>query len=261
MHTSTVRGLAFTHVRDEVREREPGVDEILDEDDVAPFDLDREVLEDAHPPGVGRVARDRQEVDDNGNALVRARAREIRQEEQRALQHADEHDAVGVVGADLGGEPRRPVRRDRRGRGGFAGGAGRGRRHSVSDSRDGPVQEHAAQCTTLSGQVGEVRLEAGVRDRVPLAEKGQEHLCEQRGLPLGEVLVHLDVARLDAVAEEPGRRPRRRQCLQVVDRAHPLALDRHDEPVRLELVEPAVVESGLARERRAVETRAVVGSC
>ncbi len=27
---------------------------------------------------------------------------EIRDEEQRALQHADEHDAIGMVGCDLG---------------------------------------------------------------------------------------------------------------------------------------------------------------
>src|SRR5206468_7293762 len=53
-------------VPDEVGERQPRVDDVLDHEDVAPFDVDVEVLEDpddARGVGRGAVARDRHEVD------------------------------------------------------------------------------------------------------------------------------------------------------------------------------------------------------
>ena len=89
-----------TKVVEEVRDREAGVDEILDEDDVAAAQIEVDVVEDADPPGVGRVAGDGDEVD--GHLDRRQRARQVGEEDQRALQHAHEHDAVGMVGRDLG---------------------------------------------------------------------------------------------------------------------------------------------------------------
>ena len=47
-------------------------------------------------------------------------AGEVGEEDQRALEHADEHDAVGMIGRDLAAEPphvpadRRAVEQDRR---------------------------------------------------------------------------------------------------------------------------------------------------
>ena len=70
-----------------------------------------DVLEDPHPAAVGREARDGDEVDRDVDAADRAG--EVGEEDQRALEHADEHDAVGMVGRDLRAEAlddRREVR-------------------------------------------------------------------------------------------------------------------------------------------------------
>ena len=62
----------------QVRAREPGVDEVLHEHDVATAEVELDVLHDAHAAGVGRVARDREEVDEHVDVLDRARTRSAR---------------------------------------------------------------------------------------------------------------------------------------------------------------------------------------
>ena len=60
-------------------------------------------MEDLDPPRVRREARDRDEVDrdvDVGNG-----AGEVREEDQRTLEHADEDHAAGMITRDLGAEP------------------------------------------------------------------------------------------------------------------------------------------------------------
>jgi hypothetical protein len=88
--------------RREVGERETGVDEVLHDDDVATFDVDVEVLEDPDAARVGCVSRDGEEVDDDVD--VGDGAHQIGEEDQRPLQHADEHDAVGMIAGDLPGD-------------------------------------------------------------------------------------------------------------------------------------------------------------
>ena len=97
-------GPALAELAHEVREREAGVDDVLDDHDVAAADVGVEVVEDLHPAGVGREPGDRDEVELDGD--VGDRPGEVGDEDQRAFQHADEHDAVGMVPLDLGAEPR-----------------------------------------------------------------------------------------------------------------------------------------------------------
>ena len=72
-----------------------------------------------HPPRVRREPRDRHEVELDRD--LRDRPGQVGDEQQRALQHADEHDAVGMIGFDLRREPadvageRVGVEQDRRG--------------------------------------------------------------------------------------------------------------------------------------------------
>ena len=91
--------------RAQVREREPGVDDVLDDEHVPPRDVDLEVLEDPHDARrVGRraVARDRHEVDLAGHGQL---AHQVGDEEDRALEDADEQQiAALVVRRDLGAE-------------------------------------------------------------------------------------------------------------------------------------------------------------
>ena len=97
-----------------------------------------------------------------------------------------------------------------------------------------------------------------MRRRIALTQERQQDLCEQCRFTFREVLVHLDVTGLDAVAEEAGGGARDRHRLEVVDRAHAFALDGYDEAVRLELVQPVLVDAGSREQRRAVEERLVV---
>jgi hypothetical protein len=96
-------------------ERQPGVDDILDEQDVLAADVEVEVLEQpdrARPagPAPGAVARQFDEVDpvDDGE-----RAREVGEEDEARLQAADQDRlAARVVLADLVAElsdPRRDL--------------------------------------------------------------------------------------------------------------------------------------------------------
>ena len=76
-------------------------DDVLDDDDVPAFEAGVEVLDQLDlTRGLGAlaVARDRHEVE---RAVARQRPRQIRQEDERPLEHADEMHPVGVVGADL----------------------------------------------------------------------------------------------------------------------------------------------------------------
>ena len=99
--------LARLQVAHQVRERQPRVDDVLDDEHVPARDVDVEVLEDPHDArGVGRraVARDRHEVD-----LARddELAHQVGHEEDGALEHADEQQvAARVVGRDLRAERR-----------------------------------------------------------------------------------------------------------------------------------------------------------
>src|SRR5690242_3883808 len=96
-------GRALPDVRQEVREGQAGVDQVLDEHDVATLDVDVEVLEDPYATGVRGVSGDGEEVDRDVD--VGDGAHKVREEDQRPLQHADEHDAVGVIAGDLTGDP------------------------------------------------------------------------------------------------------------------------------------------------------------
>ena len=84
---------AFKEQQEQIKERErqAGIHEIFDDDDVAIRDVDRQVLEDPHPAAVGRVSGDRQEVDDHVDVN---RADQVGEKDRGALQHADEYDAV-----------------------------------------------------------------------------------------------------------------------------------------------------------------------
>jgi hypothetical protein len=88
----------------QVVEGEPGVDHVLDDEDVAVGDLAIEVLEQADaavPAGVGtgRVGRELEEVE---TMLDRQRAREIGQEDEARLQRRDQQRfAVEVITRDV----------------------------------------------------------------------------------------------------------------------------------------------------------------
>src|SRR4051794_5265077 len=96
------RRLAGLEVSHQIGERETGVDDVLDHQDVAPLDVDVEVLEDADDArrvGLRAVARDRHEVDLAGD---RQRAHQVSHEEDGALEDADQQQVTpGVVGGDL----------------------------------------------------------------------------------------------------------------------------------------------------------------
>ena len=88
----------------QVGERQAGVDDVFDDDDVAAVERRVEVLQQPDLAGRRRalgVARHRHEVERDVAVHV---AHEIRQEHERALEHRDKMQAVGEVAADLGGQ-------------------------------------------------------------------------------------------------------------------------------------------------------------
>ena len=99
------RRLARLEIAHQIGERQARVDDVLDDEDVPALDVDVEVLENPHNSrGVGRraVARDGHEVD---LARHRQMAHEVGQEEDGALEDADEEQvAACVVGGDLRAE-------------------------------------------------------------------------------------------------------------------------------------------------------------
>src|SRR5207244_11521846 len=96
------RRLAGLEVPHQVREGQPRIDDVLDDEDVAGLDVDVQVLEDPDDPGrvgLGPVARNRHEVD---LARDRKRAHEIGHEENGALEDADQQQIPArVIGRDL----------------------------------------------------------------------------------------------------------------------------------------------------------------
>ncbi len=91
----------------EVAQGQPRVDDVLDDDQVAAFELGVEILEQADSVRAARldagpVAGQLDEVDGVDD---RQRAREVGEEDQARLQRADEQRlAAGVVARDLGAE-------------------------------------------------------------------------------------------------------------------------------------------------------------
>jgi hypothetical protein len=110
------RGPAELQRAADVVQRQPGVDDVLDDEDVAAVDRRGEVLEQPDllvPAGGGpRVARELEEVEVMED---RCRAREVGDEDQARLQRGDEKRlAVAVLGGDLAPELR-DARSDLRG--------------------------------------------------------------------------------------------------------------------------------------------------
>jgi hypothetical protein len=101
----------------EEAQRQPGIDDVLDDQDVPALDLDVEILQQPDPGGaaglgVGAVAGELDEVDGVGD---RERAREIGEERDRRLEGADEQRLSAlVVAGDVASElayPRGDLRR------------------------------------------------------------------------------------------------------------------------------------------------------
>ena len=159
-----------------------------------------EVLDDPHPPRVGGEVGDGHEVDLAGH---RDRPGQIGQEEQRPLEHPDEQHPVGMVPVDLrppGGPPSRPGPR--------APSTGTAADARVPRLRreGGPQQEQRPQAPPEAGQLGQCLGGLGAGGP-PRGWPWGGHLLEERRLPLGEALVHPQVAGLDPVGEEAGGRP------------------------------------------------------
>ena len=101
--TSSVAGFARAEAAQQVLERQPGVDDVLDDQHVAVLDRGVEILEDAHDPGgVGRraVGGDRHEIDLHRDL---DQAHQVGEEEHRALQHPHQQQRrrCRVVARDL----------------------------------------------------------------------------------------------------------------------------------------------------------------
>src|SRR3954454_11344572 len=96
------RRVAGAEVAQQVLQREAGVDDVLDDQDVAALDRRVEVLEDPNDPAGVRlraVAGDRHEVDLDRDLDL---AHQVAEEEHGALEHPDEQQvAVLVVARDL----------------------------------------------------------------------------------------------------------------------------------------------------------------
>src|SRR3984893_10071953 len=56
-----------SELRREIREREPGIDDVFDDHYIASADVGLQVMENAHPTAVRREARERHEVDFDGD--------------------------------------------------------------------------------------------------------------------------------------------------------------------------------------------------
>jgi cobalt-zinc-cadmium efflux system protein len=97
------RGTMGTEHADQVLERMGGIDDILDDQDVLAFDVAAHVHDQPHGSrrrAAAIVARYGDELDRAGDCQF---ARQIGQENERALQHADQHEliGVGIVRGDL----------------------------------------------------------------------------------------------------------------------------------------------------------------
>ena len=141
-------------------------------------------------------------------SIVGHAQREVGEEDQRALQHADEHDPIGMVGGDLGARGERHTRGwpTRRAASGGARVSDR-RGHSASDVADRLAQQRGAQPASERAELDELVLEAGPRFGVALADVRQQHLAEEDGFAFGERAVHAQMACLDP-ARRRNRPPR-----------------------------------------------------
>jgi hypothetical protein len=85
-------------------QRQPGVDDVLDNDDVPAVKRRVEVLEEPHLARRGRacgITGERHEIERH---LARNVAHEIGQEDEGAFQHRDQVQVVGGIAAQLRGE-------------------------------------------------------------------------------------------------------------------------------------------------------------
>ena len=91
----------------EESKRQAGVDDVLDDEDVAPFDVGVEVLEEADSGRAARLAVGAVpgELDEVERMQDRDRAREVGDEDERRLERGDEQRLASlVVARDLGAE-------------------------------------------------------------------------------------------------------------------------------------------------------------
>ena len=79
-----------------VGEREPGVDDVQHDDDVAAGDVEVEILHDPHPRPAVPVGGKGEEVE---LAAARQLPDEVGEKADAPFQQCDEHDAVGIVAA------------------------------------------------------------------------------------------------------------------------------------------------------------------
>ena len=181
-------------------------------------------------------------------------AREIGEEQQRALEHADEHDAVGMIGAIS--SPMRTQQRAQLLRSEQDWSLGHG---SFRNRTTGARSAAGARC---AGGGRDRRARRASRSRaalgIALAPVRHEHLLEERRLALDERAVHAQVPRFDAELHERLRDPRDRERVLVEERPIGSGDRRLQEPVRLELGEPGVVETGEVGELGTGEDRAPV---
>ena len=100
--TSSEAGPRASQRAHQVLQRQPGVDDVLDDQHVAALERRVEVLEDPHDAGGlgrGAVGGDGHEVDLAGDVDV---AHQVGEEEEGALEHADQQQVLArVVAGDL----------------------------------------------------------------------------------------------------------------------------------------------------------------
>src|SRR5437868_13055855 len=85
----------------QIHQRQPGVDDVFDDHDVAALERGIEILQQPDLAGTGRalrVARHRHEIERNKAVYV---ANQIREEHERALEHGDQVQAVRKVAPDV----------------------------------------------------------------------------------------------------------------------------------------------------------------
>ena len=211
-------------------QREAGVDDVLDQHDVAAEHVEVEVLDDPHPAGLRRVGGDGEEVDLGHDPQV---PDQVGEERHRALEDRDQHDVVVVGGRDLAGQAlarppaaRRPMRAFTASRG-----------PATPWSPAGAWRSSAAGSLPQSAELAQRLDGLGVGLGVALLEHRHHDLLEEAGLAFGGVLVHAQVAGLDAEAHEAGRQVRHHERVLVVVDGAPHGAARED-PVALELGQP-----------------------
>ena len=201
---------------EQVREREPGVDHVLDEHDVAArrCRASRSFRIRTRPESGAYREIARKSICD---VDVADRAGEVGEEDERALEHPDEHDAVGVVGGD-----RRPSA------------ATCSASASCDSSTVGPIAPPRRGVVTRASESRMVCTQERGPQRRPRRASDDELLLRLAPGPPGcaaaaaarapartasprarRSAVHPQVAGLDAVLREPGRGRGDREVLVV----------------------------------------------